>query len=124
LRMIFSLSFFLAAASWVGRDAKRAPVTRTDVWAIVFLGFIGYYFSSFVDFLGLQYISAGLGRLILFVYPTLVVLLSMAFLRKRPTAGGGVALGITYAGVALVVADAASGASKDHVLGEWRWCRS
>ena len=117
LRMIFSLPFFLAAAAWVGRDTRRASLTRRDVWAIVFLGFVGYYFSSFVDFLGLQYISAGLGRLILFAYPTLVVLLSMAFLHKRPTGREVVALGVTYSGVALVMANAAQGANKDLVLG-------
>jgi len=117
LRMIFSLPFFLAAAAWVGRDAKRAPLARRDAWAIVALGFLGYYFASFVDFLGLQYISAGLGRLILFVYPTLVVLLSMAFLHKRPSAREVVALGITYSGIALVMANAAQGANKDLVLG-------
>ena len=117
LRMIFSLPFFLAAAAWVGRDAKRAPLARRDTWAIVMLGFLGYYFASFVDFLGLQYISAGLGRLILFVYPTLVVLLSMAFLHKRPSAREVVALGITYSGIALVMANSAQGANKDLVLG-------
>ena len=117
LRMIFSLPFFLAAAAWVGRDAKRAPMTRRDVWAIVFLGFIGYYFSSFVDFLGLQYISAGLGRLILFMYPTIVVILSAVFLHKRARPREVFALGITYTGVALVMANAAQGANKDLVLG-------
>src|SRR5581483_8144577 len=84
LRMLFSLPFFVAAAAWAGRGERREPVSRRDAGAIVFLGFIGYYFSSFVDFLGLQYISAGLGRLILFLYPTIVVLLSLVFLRKRP----------------------------------------
>jgi len=117
LRMIFSLPFFLAAAAWVGRDAKHAPLARRDVWAIVFLGFIGYYFSSFADFLGLQYISAGLGRLILFAYPTLVVLLSMVFLDKRPTGRELVALAVTYSGIALVMANAAQGANKHLVLG-------
>src|SRR5258706_797696 len=82
LRMVFSLPFFLAAATWVGRDASRDRLARRDVWAIVFLGFIGYYFASFVDFLGLQYVSAGLGRLILFLYPTLCVVLSRIFLPK------------------------------------------
>ena len=117
LRMIFSLPFFLAAAAWVGRDAKRAPLTRGDAWAIVVLGFVGYYFSSFVDFLGLQYISAGLGRLILFMYPTLVVILSAAFLHKRPAAREVVALGVTYSGVALVMANAAQGANVHLALG-------
>src|SRR5258706_10311679 len=103
LRMIFSLPFFLVAAAWVGRDATRERLTRRDVWAIVFLGFIGYYFASFVDFLGLQHVSAGLGRLILFLYPTLVVVLSIIFLHKRPSTREIVALGITYSGVALVM---------------------
>lgn len=117
LRMIFSLPFFLAAAAWVGRDAGRAPLTRRDAWAIVVLGFVGYYFASFVDFLGLQYISAGLGRLILFMYPTLVVILSAVFLHKRATARDILALGVTYSGVALVMANAAQGANKDLALG-------
>jgi drug/metabolite transporter (DMT)-like permease len=117
LRMIFSLPFFLAAAAWVGRDARQAPIARGDAFAIVTLGFVGYYFSSFADFLGLQYISAGLGRLILFVYPTLVVLLSVVFLRKRPTAREVTALGITYSGIALVMANAAGGANANLLLG-------
>jgi drug/metabolite transporter (DMT)-like permease len=103
LRMIFALPFFLAAATWVGRDATRDRLTRRDVWAIVFLGFIGYYFASFVDFLGLQYVSAGLGRLILFLYPTLVVMLSVIFLHKRPSTREIVALVLTYSGLALVM---------------------
>jgi len=103
LRMTFSLPFFLVAAAWAGRAGKRAPVTRRDAWAIVFLGFIGYYFASFVDFLGLQYVSAGLGRLILFLYPTLVVVLSLAFLGKRASLREVLALVVTYSGIALVM---------------------
>ena len=49
---------------------------------MLFLGFLGYYLASFLDFLGLQYISAGLGRLVLFLYPTITVLLSALFLRQ------------------------------------------
>ncbi len=117
LRMVFSLPFFLAAAAWAGREGRRAPIGRKDAWAIVLLGFVGYYFASFADFLGLQYISAGLGRLILFVYPTLVVLLSMAFLRKPPTAREVAALGATYAGIALVMSNAMEGSSAHFALG-------
>ena len=106
LRMVFSLPFFLAAAAWAGRDRERPPVVRRDALAIVFLGFVGYYFSSFVDFLGLQYISAGLGRLILFLYPTLVVLLSLVFLRKRPSPRELTALILTYSGIAVVMSQA------------------
>jgi drug/metabolite transporter (DMT)-like permease len=117
LRMVFSLPFFLAAAAWAGRDSRRAPLARKDVRAIVLLGFLGYYFASFVDFLGLQYVSAGIGRLILFIYPTLVVLLSMLFLHKRPSAREIAALIVTYSGIAVVMASATGGASANFALG-------
>ncbi len=117
LRMVFSLPFFLAAATWVGRDRKRAPLVGRDAWAIVLLGFVGYYFASFADFLGLQYVSSGLGRLILFIYPTLVVILSFAFLHKRPSAREVVALVVTYSGIALVMSNAVAGANANLALG-------
>jgi drug/metabolite transporter (DMT)-like permease len=117
LRMIFSLPFFLAAAAWAGREGRHPPLERRDAAAVVLLGFVGYYFASFSDFLGLQYISAGLGRLILFMYPTLVVLLSMAFLRKRPTAREVIALGVTYSGIALVMSNAIGGPNANLALG-------
>jgi len=77
--MIFALPFFLAAAAWVGATRPGTGSPGAMSGAIVFLGFIGYYFASFVRFLGLQYVSAGLGRLILFLYPTLVVVLVDSF---------------------------------------------
>jgi len=117
LRMVFSLPFFLAAAAWVAREGARAPIGGRDAWAIVFLGFVGYYFASFADFLGLQYVSSGLGRLILFIYPTLVVILSLAFLHKRPSAREVVALGVTYSGIALVMSKAVGGANANLALG-------
>ena len=117
LRMIFSLPFFLAATAWVGRASKLAPIARKDAGTIVLLGFVGYYFSSFADFLGLQYISSGLGRLILFIYPTLVVLLSLAFLHKRPAVREVVALGVTYSGIALVMSNAIGGSNANLALG-------
>jgi drug/metabolite transporter (DMT)-like permease len=117
LRMVFSLPFFLAAAAWVGRDREHSPLSGRDAWAIVLLGFVGYYFASFADFLGLQYVSSGLGRLILFVYPTLVVILSLVFLHKRPSGREVVALVVTYSGIALVMSNAVGGANANLALG-------
>jgi drug/metabolite transporter (DMT)-like permease len=117
LRMVFSLPFFLVAAALGERGAETAPVTRKDGWAIVFLGFIGYYFASFADFLGLQYVSAGIGRLILFIYPTLVVLLTMLFLHKRPSARELAALFATYSGIALVMSSSIGSANTRFALG-------
>lgn len=100
LRMTLALPFFLAMAWWM-RGA--APIARRDWLGIVGLGFIGYYLASLLDFLGLQYVPAGLGRLILFLYPTLVVILSAVFLGKPATRRELAALGVTYAGIALVL---------------------
>ena len=103
LRMAIALPFFAAIAWWM---RGREPRLGTRDWAgIAGLGFIGYYMASFLDFLGLQWVGAGIGRLILFLYPTLVVLLSLAFLDKRPTRRQLAALAISYVGIALVVSN-------------------
>lgn len=117
LRMVFSLPFFLGAAALAGRGASAVPISAGDGRAIVFLGFIGYYFASFADFLGLQYVSAGIGRLILFAYPTLVVLLSVSFLHRRASAREIAALVVTYAGIALVVSSSIGAANAHFALG-------
>lgn len=102
LRMTLALPFFLAMAWW---PRSAAPIARRDWLGIVALGFLGYYLASLLDFLGLQYVSAGLGRLIMFLYPTLVVILSAFFLGKSPTRREIAALGITYAGIAIVLSE-------------------
>jgi drug/metabolite transporter (DMT)-like permease len=117
LRMVFALPFFLVAAAWSRRDKRRATLTRGDLGAIALLGFVGYYVASFLDFLGLQYVSAGLGRLLLFLYPTIVVLLSAAFLGKRIMQREVIALVLSYAGVALVLSTALGQQSSDLPLG-------
>jgi len=112
LRMTLSLPFF-AAMAWHQRAA--APIASRDWAGIAALGFLGYYLASLLDFLGLQYIPAGLGRLIMFLYPTLVVLLSAIFLAKSPTRREITALVITYAGIALVLSQQL-GVAPEHQL--------
>ena len=102
LRMIFSAPIFLAIALWSGRQVHRAALTRQDWLAVLVLGLIGYYLSSLLDFTGLQYVSAGLERLILFLYPTFVVILSAVFFKQRIGRRALFALLISYAGIALV----------------------
>ena len=101
LRMALSLPFFLAIGWWLRNQQPR--LTQRDWLGIVGLGFLGYYAASFLDFIGLQWVGAGAGRLILYLFPTLVVLLSFLFLRKVPTWREIVALGLSYAGIILVV---------------------
>ena len=117
LRMVFSLPFFVAAALWLQRDRASVPLTRRDLWTVVFLGFLGYYLASFLDFLGLQYISAGVGRLMLFLYPTITVLLSALFLGKRVGTREAVALLVSYSGLALVLSRAFGGENHNLLLG-------
>jgi drug/metabolite transporter (DMT)-like permease len=100
LRMLFALPLFVALAWWAGRG--KPPLTARD-WKMVFvLGFLGYYLSSFLDFAGLQYISASLERLILYLGPTLVLLLGRVLFGRRVARGQLAALAISYAGVLLV----------------------
>ena len=99
LRMLYSAPFFLAMAWWSGRDAE--PMSPGAWRRLLLLGFIGYYLASLFDFMGLAYISAGLERLTLFLYPTIVVLLS-ALWRKQPiTRRSVLALSLSYAGIVL-----------------------
>jgi drug/metabolite transporter (DMT)-like permease len=100
LRMLYSAPFFVAMAWWASRGA--GPIERRDWLAILGLGFIGYYLASLLDFMGLRYITASLERLILYLYPTMVVLLSAAFLHKPVTRRAIAALVLSYAGIALV----------------------
>lgn len=81
---------------------KTSALSWSDRWRIVGLGLVGYYLSSMLDFLGLQYISAGLERLILFLTPSFVLLISAFFLGRRVKPIEWAALGVSYAGIALV----------------------
>jgi drug/metabolite transporter (DMT)-like permease len=103
-RMLFALPLFLAMIWWATyRSAKPVqPLQRRDWLAILGLGFCGYYLASFLDFLGLQYISASLGRLILYLNPTLVLLLGWLLFAQRVTPRQLGAMGLSYAGVLLV----------------------
>jgi drug/metabolite transporter (DMT)-like permease len=100
LRMLFALPFFIAMAWWAGRH--QAPLTRTDWLGVLGLGFLGYYLSSFLDFLGLQYISASFERLILYLNPTLVLVLGWVLYKRKITYRQGMAMAVSYSGVLLV----------------------
>lgn len=99
-RMMFSLPFFAAVALWKART--EPALDQADLGKVVLLGLLGYYLSSFLDFLGLQYISAGLERLILFLTPSFVLLISFAFLKKKITILEWTALAVAYLGTVLV----------------------
>ena len=116
-RMLFALPMFALLAWWAGRG--KPALARRDWITVCGLGFSGYYLASFLDFAGLQYISAGLERLILYLNPTIVLALGALVFGRRVGARQWLALAVSYAGVALVFghevrlegADAALGAA-------------
>ncbi len=102
LRMLFSLPLFWFAAWWASRRQDWVPLSWRDRFVLFALGFIGYYLSSYLDFLGLQFISASLERIILYLNPTLVLILSALFVGKRIERGQWPAMAVAYLGVLLV----------------------
>ncbi|GAB3101416.1 DMT family transporter [Cupriavidus yeoncheonensis] len=102
LRMLFAVPLFMAIGWW---QSRRLPaLSWADRARVVFLGFIGYYLSSFMDFLGLQYITAGLERLILFLTPSFVLLATALLFRRPIAARQWVSLLLAYVGIVLVFA--------------------
>ncbi len=99
-RMLFALPMFVLLSWWAGRG--KPALTRRDAVTVVGLGFSGYYLASFLDFAGLQYITASLERLILYLNPTIVLALGYFVFKREVTRRQLIALAVSYAGVLLV----------------------
>ncbi len=107
LRMLFAFPFYVAVLFWLSKrerksktDAQRQPTPWIRITA---LGFVGYYLASFFDFYGLKFITASLERVILYSYPTIVLLISAVFARKRVTIHQAIAVAICYIGIFVAV---------------------
>lgn len=101
LRMLFALPFYIAIGLFASNKKSNIYFTRRQWVYIILLGLTGYYVSSLCDFIGLQYISAGLERLILFIYPTLAVVLNAILFRQRINRYQKMAMVLTYVGIAI-----------------------
>ncbi|MDH1512558.1 DMT family transporter [Pseudomonas mosselii] len=116
LRMALSLPLF-AWLVWASRGQGGAPLSAGDGLRVALLGLFGYYLASLFDFYGLQFISAGLERLILFTYPTLVLVIQAVVQRERPTLRTLAAMGLCYLGLGIAfVHDIASAGTGNQVL--------
>ena len=105
LRMVFAFPLFFALAVWVhftDHEHANYRLTRSDIVNILVVGFVGYYLSSMLDFTGLQYISTGLERLLLFLTSSLVLIISHFFLKKKIDAKQWWAMILAYIGIVLV----------------------
>jgi drug/metabolite transporter (DMT)-like permease len=102
-RMLFSLPIYAIMLLLLLRDSeKRSRLTFNNVLAASGVGLFGYYLASYLDLLGLKYVTAQLGRMMLYTYPTFVVILGALFFGKRITTRIVAALSITYVGVAII----------------------
>jgi len=100
LRMAMSAPFFVATYVWSSRG--KLPLTSTDHLRLILIGIVGYYAASYLDFLGLKYVTAGLERLVLYLNPTIVLALSALFLGRRLTQTDWIALVLAYGGIVFV----------------------
>src|ERR1044072_8425360 len=101
LRMTFSLPFYVGAI-WFARQEALPPLTTRQWLIVIGLGLFGYYLSSMFDFVGLQYVTAGLELLILFLYPTFAVLINTFVFKQPVIRTQKIALLLTYAGIGIV----------------------
>jgi drug/metabolite transporter (DMT)-like permease len=99
-RMLFALPIFAVMAWWASRG--KPPLSGRDWLGVIGLGVTGYYLASFLDIAGLQYISASLERLILYLNPTLVMLLGWLLYRRSFSRVQVAGMAISYCGVVLV----------------------
>lgn len=117
LRMLFSFPFYISIA-YIYRNQKSVdkPNSKDYLW-LVFFGFVGYYLASYFDFVGLTFIKASLERIILFLYPTIVLLLNKVFLKQPITKIQAGAIGLTYLGIIIAFSNEVAISGKDTYLG-------
>jgi drug/metabolite transporter (DMT)-like permease len=101
LRMLFALPFYAAAMWYYFANQQLKKVKASTYFAAGLIGLLGYYVSSLFDFIGLQYVSASIERIILFIYPTLAVLLNLLIFKVAITKRQWLAILITYIGIGL-----------------------
>ncbi len=103
LRAASSLPLYIAILIWLCRDPTERSKVKQFGWQAALVGVLGYYFASLLDILALEYISAQLERLLIFLFPTFVVLISWFFMKEKPQKGTFVSVAVGYVGVALIV---------------------
>ena len=101
LRLGFSFPIYLVILFWVWRKAAVKPNMRQCGLAML-AGMMAYYVCTWLDFTGLQYITAQLERLLLFTYPAFVILFGALFFGGRLTTWGMAAVALAYGGLGVV----------------------
>ena len=116
LRLFFSLPLYIVLA-YIYSKNDPTPITKKQWIWIILLGIIGYYLSSLFDFIGLKYITASLERLILFIYPTLIVVLNTILFGSKLQRKDYLALGLTYIGIFFIYAGNTESTTENLIIG-------
>ncbi|WP_045474417.1 DMT family transporter [Winogradskyella sp. PG-2] len=116
LRMLFAFPFYIVIAYFYRNEKKEVTKQQDYLW-LFFFGFVGYYLASYFDFVGLTYIKASLERIILFIYPTIVLLFNKLFLKKAITNMQKLAIFITYIGTVITFGSEVSVSGSNAYLG-------
>ena len=101
LRMGFSLPVYITIACMNKKNVSNENLSNKDWGYLIFLGIIGYYFASYLDFVGLQYITASLERLVLFIYPTITTILVAIYFKRKISIYKVIAIVFTYIGIGI-----------------------
>ena len=117
LRMLFSFPFYIVIVYIYSNKNSDVKIKNKDYLWVVFFGFVGYYLASYFDFVGLTYIKASLERIILFLYPTIVLLLNRLFLKQPITKTQAGAIGLTYLGIVIAFSNEVAISGTDTYLG-------
>ena len=117
LRMLFSFPFYVVIACINHKKNKHTTLQKKDYYWVVFFGVIGYYLASYFDFVGLTYIKASLERIILFIYPTIVIILNKIFLKHAISKVQLTAILLTYLGVVFTFLDELAWSGTETYLG-------
>lgn len=116
-RMLFSFPFYLVIAILYRNKNNAVELVRKDYIWLVFFGIVGYYLSSYFDFVGLIYIKASLERIILFIYPTIVILFNKLFLKQSVSKDQIFAIILTYVGIIIAFGHEVTISGHDAYLG-------
>ncbi|MCG9789426.1 DMT family transporter [Vibrio mediterranei] len=104
LRAFSSLPFYLLVLCFLCRSAEKRQQVRRFGWQAALVGVLGYYVASYLDIAALEFISAQLERLLIFLFPSFVVLFSWVFLGQAPSKLVLKAVGIGYLGIGFIIA--------------------
>jgi drug/metabolite transporter (DMT)-like permease len=103
LRLVFAAPFYVAVLGWRKYSTSEPLGVRANWLSLVSLGFVGYYLASYFDFVGLSFISASLERVILYSFPTLVLLIGAVFLKRPIRIQQVIAIAFCYGGIVIAV---------------------